>query len=137
MSDDMAIETSGLAKSYRDVRVLDGVDLNISRGSVFALLGPNGAGKTTAVRILATLTEADAGRAWVAGFDVRRERWAVRRRISLTGQFAALDDAQTGEENLRMMGRLARLSRAEARQRATELIQRFHLTTARPRPVGT
>ena len=137
MSDDMAIETSGLAKSYRDVRVLDGVDLNIPRGSVFALLGPNGAGKTTAVRILATLTEADAGRARVAGFDVRRERSAVRRRISLTGQFAALDDAQTGEENLRMMGRLARLSRAEARQRATELIQRFDLTAAARRRVGT
>ena len=137
MNDDMAIETSGLAKSYRDVRVLDGVDLNIPRGSVFALLGPNGAGKTTAVRILATLTEADAGRARVAGFDVRRERSAVRRRISLTGQFAALDDAQTGEENLRMMGRLARLSRAEARQRATELIQRFDLTAAARRRVGT
>ena len=137
MNNDMAIEASGLAKSYRDVRVLDGVDLNIPRGSVFALLGPNGAGKTTAVRILATLTEADAGRARVAGFDVRRERSAVRRRISLTGQFAALDDAQTGEENLRMMGRLARLSRAEARQRATELIQRFDLTAAARRRVGT
>ncbi|HEY1003088.1 MAG TPA: ATP-binding cassette domain-containing protein [Streptosporangiaceae bacterium] len=137
MNDAMAIEASGLAKSYRDVRVLDGVDLNIPRGSVFALLGPNGAGKTTAVRILATLTEADAGRARVAGFDVRRERSAVRRRISLTGQFAALDDAQTGEENLRMMGRLARLSRAEARQRATELIQRFDLTAAARRRVGT
>jgi ABC-2 type transport system ATP-binding protein len=137
MNDDMAIEASGLAKSYRDVRVLDGVDLNIPRGSVFALLGPNGAGKTTAVRILATLTEADAGRARVAGFDVRRERSAVRRRISLTGQFAALDDAQTGEENLRMMGRLARLSRAGARQRATELIQRFDLTAAARRRVGT
>jgi ABC-2 type transport system ATP-binding protein len=137
MNDDMAIEASGLAKSYRDVRVLAGVDLNIPRGSVFALLGPNGAGKTTAVRILATLTEADAGRARVAGFDVRRERSAVRRRISLTGQFAALDDAQTGEENLRMMARLARLSRAEARQRATELIQRFDLTAAARRRVGT
>ena len=137
MNDDMAIEASGLAKSYRDVRVLDGVDLNIPRGSVFALLGPNGAGKTTAVRILATLTEADAGRARVAGFDVRRERSAVRRRISLTGQFAALDDAQTGEENLRMMGRLARLSRAEARQRAAELIRRFDLTAAARRRVGT
>ena len=137
MNDDMAIEVSGLAKSYRDVRVLDGVDLNIPRGSVFALLGPNGAGKTTAVRILATLTEADAGRARVAGFDVLRERSAVRRRISLTGQFAALDDAQTGEENLRMMGRLARLSRAEARQRATELIQRFDLTAAARRRAGT
>ena len=137
MNDDMAIEASGLVKSYRDVRVLDGVDLNIPRGSVFALLGPNGAGKTTAVRILATLTEADAGRARVAGFDVRRERSAVRRRISVTGQFAALDDAQTGEENLRMMGRLARLSRAEAAARANELIGRFDLTAAARRRVGT
>jgi ABC-2 type transport system ATP-binding protein len=137
MNDDMAIEASGLAKSYRDVRVLDGVDLNIPRGSVFALLGPNGAGKTTTVRILATLTEADAGRARVAGFDVRRERSAVRRRISVTGQFAALDDAQTGEENLRMMGRLARLSRKEAAARATELIGRFDLTAAARRRVGT
>ena len=133
----MAIEASGLAKSYRDVRVLDGVDLSIPRGSVFALLGPNGAGKTTTVRILATLTEADAGRARVAGFDVRRDRSPVRRRISLTGQFAALDEAQTGEENLRMMGRLARLSRAAARQRAAELIGRFDLTAAARRRVGT
>src|SRR5256885_11094194 len=137
MNHDMAIEASGLAKSYRDVRVLERVDLNIPRGSVFALLGPNGAGKTTAVRILATLTAADAGRVRVAGFDVRCERSAVRRRISLTGQFAALDDAQTGEENLRMMGRRARLSGAEARQRATELIQRFDLTAAARRRAGT
>ena len=137
MNDDLAIEASGLAKSYRNVRVLDGVDLSIPRGSVFALLGPNGAGKTTTVRILATLTEADAGQARVAGFDVRRERSAVRRRISLTGQFAALDDAQTGEENLRMMGRLARLSRKEAAARATELTGRFDLTAAARRRVGT
>ncbi len=137
MNDDLAIEASGLAKSYRDVPVLSGVDLKIPRGSVFALLGPNGAGKTTAVRILATLTEADAGRVRVAGFDVRRERSAVRRRISLTGQFAALDEAQTGEENLRMMGRLARLSRAEAAARAAELIGRFDLTAAARRRVGT
>jgi ABC-2 type transport system ATP-binding protein len=137
MNDDQAIEARGLAKSYGDVRVLDGVDLSIARGSVFALLGPNGAGKTTIVRILATLTEADAGRARVAGFDVRRERSQVRRRISLTGQFAALDEAQTGEENLRMMGRLARLSRKEGRQRAAELIGRFDLTAAARRRVGT
>jgi ABC-2 type transport system ATP-binding protein len=133
MNENLAIEASGLAKSYRDVPVLAGVDLNIPRGSVFALLGPNGAGKTTTVRILATLTEADAGRARVAGFDVRHDRSQVRRRISLTGQFAALDEAQTGEENLRMMGRLARLSRAEAAARAAELIGQFGLTgAARP-----
>jgi ABC-2 type transport system ATP-binding protein len=137
MNENLAIEASGLAKSYRDVPVLAGVDLTIPRGSVVALLGPNGAGKTTTVRILATLTEADAGRARVGGFDVRRDRSQVRRRISLTGQFAALDEAQTGEENLRMMGRLARLSRKEARQRADELINRFDLTAAARRRVGT
>src|SRR5438552_18995914 len=103
-----AVETTAIGKSYGTGTVLAGVDLKIPRGSVFALLGPNGAGKTTTVRILATLTEADAGQARVAGFDVRRDRSAVRRRISLTGQFAALDEAQTGQENLRMMGRLAR-----------------------------
>ena len=126
MNDDLAIQASGLVKSYRDVPVLDGVDLEIPRGSVFALLGPNGAGKTTTVRILATLTEADAGQARVAGFDVRRDRSQVRRRISLTGQFAALDEAQTGEENLRMMGRLARLSREgspPARKRADRAVR--------------
>ena len=137
MNNDLAIEASGLAKSYRDVAVLDGVDLNIPRGSVFALLGPNGAGKTTTVRILATLTEADAGQARVAGFDVRRDRSQVRRRISLTGQFAALDEAQTGEENLRMMGRLSGLSRAAARQRAAGLLDQFELTAAARRRVGT
>jgi len=137
ISDELAIEASGLVKSYRDVRVLSGVDLAVPRGSVFALLGPNGAGKTTTVRILATLTEADAGQARVAGFDVRRNRSAVRRRISLTGQFAALDEAQTGEENLRMMGRLSRLSRAMAWQRAAELMEQFELTAAGRRRVGT
>jgi ABC-2 type transport system ATP-binding protein len=134
---DLAIEASGLVKSYRDVPVLAGVDLRIPRGRVFALLGPNGAGKTTTVRILATLTEADAGQARVAGFDVRRDRSAVRRRISLTGQFAALDEAQTGQENLCMMGRLARLSRPAARRRADELIEQFDLTAAARRRVGT
>jgi ABC-type Na+ transport system ATPase subunit NatA len=137
MSDELAIEASGLVKSYRDVRVLSGVDLRVPRGSVFALLGPNGAGKTTIVRILATLTRADAGQARVAGFDVLRDRSAVRRRISLTGQFAALDEAQTGEENLRMMGRLSRLSRTAARRRAAELIEQFELTAAGRRRVGT
>jgi ABC-2 type transport system ATP-binding protein len=131
------IELVGLTKAYRSVRVLDGVDLRVPKGSVFSLLGPNGAGKTTTVRILATLLRPDAGRATVGGFDVVRERHQVRRLISLTGQFAAVDELQTGEENLRMMGRLARLSRAEARQRATELIQRFDLTAAARRRVGT
>ena len=107
MSNELAIEASGLAKSYGGVRVLGGIDLRVPRGSVFALLGPNGAGKTTTVRILATLSRADAGQARVAGFDVDRDRRQVRRQISLTGQFAALDAAQTGAENLRMIGPLA------------------------------
>jgi ABC-2 type transport system ATP-binding protein len=137
VSEELAIEASGLVKAYRDVRVLSGVDLRVPCGSVFALLGPNGAGKTTTVRILATLARADAGRARVAGFDVLRDRSSVRRRISLTGQFAALDEAQTGEENLRMMGRLSRLPARAARQRAAELLDRFELTAAGRRRVGT
>ena len=137
MSEELAIYASGLVKSYGDVRVLDGLDLSVPRGSVFALLGPNGAGKTTIVRILATLSRPDAGQARVAGFDVVRDRHRVRRSISLTGQFAALDGAQTGEENLRMMGALARLPRAEARRRATELLEQFDLTGAARRRVST
>jgi ABC-2 type transport system ATP-binding protein len=137
MTDELAIQADGLVKSYRDVRVLSGVDLRVPAGTVFALLGPNGAGKTTTVRILATLSKADGGQARVAGFDVVRDRREVRRRISLTGQFAALDQAQTGEENLRMMGRLAGLSRADARRRAGELLAQFDLTAAGRRRAGS
>jgi ABC-2 type transport system ATP-binding protein len=137
MSNELAIEASGLAKSYRDVRVLRGIDLAVPRGSVLALLGPNGAGKTTTVRILATLSRADEGRARVAGFDVVRDRRQVRRRISLTGQFAALDAAQTGEENLRMIARLAGLPRAAAGQRAAGLLEQFELTEVARRRVST
>ena len=137
MRDELAVEAIGLEKSYGRVRVLDGVDLGVARGGVFALLGPNGAGKTTAVRILATLVRADAGQVRVAGFDVAADRRQVRRRISLTGQFAAVDDLQTGEENLRMMGRLAGLSRARARRRAAELLERFDLTDAAGRTFKT
>jgi ABC-2 type transport system ATP-binding protein len=137
MTDELAIQADGLVKSYRDVHVLSGVNLRVPVGTVFALLGPNGAGKTTTVRILATLSKADGGQARVAGFDVVRDRHEVRRRISLTGQFAALDQAQTGEENLRMMGRLAGLSRADARRRAAELLARFDLTAAGRRRAGS
>ncbi|MFJ9641233.1 ATP-binding cassette domain-containing protein [Streptomyces sp. NPDC101178] len=134
-----AIEAYGLTKSYGKpaVRVLDGLDLRVGHGSVFALLGPNGAGKTTSVRILATLTTADSGTARVAGHDVVAERSAVRHAISLTGQFAAVDETQTGEENLRMMGRLTGLTRSAARRRAGELLERFDLTAAARRPVAT
>ena len=137
MSEELAIHASGLVKSYGDVRVLDSLDLRVPRGSVFALLGPNGAGKTTTVRILATLSRPDAGQARVAGFDVARDRPRVRRSISLTGQFAALDEAQTGEENLRMMGALTRLPRTEARRRGAELLEQFDLTAAGRRRVST
>src|SRR6478735_2439855 len=137
MRDDLAIDATALEKSYGEVRVLDGVDLRVPAGSVFALLGPNGAGKTTAVRILATLIAPDGGTATVAGHDVVAGRRGVRRAISLTGQYAAVDELQTGGENLRMMGRLAGLSRAEARVRARDLLARFDLVDAGDRRVGT
>jgi ABC-2 type transport system ATP-binding protein len=137
MSGQLMVEASGLEKSYGAVRVLSGVDLEVERGRVIALLGPNGAGKTTTVRILATLARADAGTARVAGFDVVAERRQVRRRISLTGQFAALDELQTGEENLRMMGRLSGLPGSAARHRAGELLEQFDLAEAGRRTVAT
>ncbi|WP_406060542.1 ATP-binding cassette domain-containing protein [Streptomyces sp. NBC_01077] len=132
-----AIEATGLTKTYGDVRVLDALDLHVPRGTVFALLGPNGAGKTTTVRILATLTTPDAGHARVAGHDVVTARSRVRRAISLTGQFAAVDENQTGTENLRMAARLSGLSRPAAARRATELLERFGLTEAGARLTKT
>ena len=137
MANELAVEATGLEKSYGAVKVLAGVDLRVERGSVFALLGPNGAGKTTTVRILSTLIRADAGQARVAGFDVVADRHRVRRSISLTGQYAAVDELQTGEENLRMMGRLSRLPGAHARRRARELLERFDLADAGDRRVAT
>ncbi len=134
---ELALDARGLTKTYRGTTVLAEVDLRVERGTVFALLGPNGAGKTTTVRILATLTDADAGTAHVAGFDVRRDRREVRRRISLTGQFAAVDDGQTGRENLVMIGRLAGLGRTQARCQAEGLLERFDLVEAGRRRVGT
>jgi ABC-2 type transport system ATP-binding protein len=134
---ELAIETNGLKKSYGKATVLAGLDLRVPRGSVYALLGRNGAGKTTTVRILSTLSRPDGGQVRVAGFDVIRDRSKVRRTISLTGQYAALDEMQTGQENLRMMGRLAGLSRPAARQRAAELLNQFALTEAGARQVGT
>ncbi|MFE4945562.1 ATP-binding cassette domain-containing protein [Streptomyces sp. NPDC056641] len=134
MTSQPAIEALGLEKSYGTgnarVRVLRGIDLRVERGTVFALLGPNGAGKTTAVRILSTLTTADRGTARVAGYDVVADRRRVRGAISLTGQFAAVDEKQTGEENLRMMARLSGLSRTGARRRAAALLDRFGLADA-------
>jgi ABC-2 type transport system ATP-binding protein len=134
---ELTVEAHGLEKSYGALKVLDGIDLRVERGSVYALLGPNGAGKTTTVRILATLVRADAGRARVAGLDVVRDRHRVRRSISLTGQYAAVDDLLTGQENLRMMARLAGLTRGRARGRAAELLDRFDLAGAGRRRVAT
>ncbi|MEW2375183.1 ATP-binding cassette domain-containing protein [Micromonospora sp. NPDC047812] len=132
-----AVETVDLRKSYGGATVLDGLTMRVARGSVHALLGPNGAGKTTTVRILATLTTPDGGVARVDGHDVVRDRSRVRRTISLAGQHAALDDQQTGAENLHMMARLAGLAPAAARRRATDLLERFDLVAAGGRRVVT
>jgi ABC-2 type transport system ATP-binding protein len=126
----MAIATTGLRKSYRDAVVLDGLDLSVPAGSVFALLGPNGAGKTTTVDILSTLLPADGGEARVAGHDVAREPDAVRAAIAVTGQFTAVDNLLTGEENLRLMADLHHLGKQEGRRRAADLLDRFELAEA-------
>ncbi|MFI5697073.1 ATP-binding cassette domain-containing protein [Kribbella sp. NPDC051586] len=133
----MIVEATGLRKSYGATDVLAGVDLSIEEGSVLALLGPNGAGKTTAVRILTTLTRPDAGTATIAGYDVIREPARVRGAISLTGQYAAVDENQTGRENLVMVGRLMHLGRSGARRRTAELLDQFGLTDAMDRRVKT
>jgi ABC-2 type transport system ATP-binding protein len=125
-----AIRIAGLRKSFGDQRVLDGIDLDVAAGRVFALLGPNGAGKTTLINILSTLVAPDAGEASVCGHDVVTGREGVKRSISLTGQSAAVDDVLTGEENLRMMARLSGYSPADARRRTAELIERFDLADA-------
>ncbi|MDQ7808768.1 ATP-binding cassette domain-containing protein [Amycolatopsis sp. A133] len=137
MPGEPAIEATGLTKSYGSVPVLAGIDLHVPPGSVFSLLGPNGAGKTTTVRILTTLTSPDAGSARVAGHDVVRDRGLVRRSISLTGQDTALDEAQTGAENLLMIGRLCRLSRRAAAARAAELLAQFDLGDVGTRRIST
>ncbi len=131
------IETERLTKAYGSTPVLRGLDLRVERGSVFALLGPNGAGKTTTVKLLATLLRPDGGSARVAGFDLVREPERVRGAISLTGQYAAVDELLTGAENLRMMARLRHLRRAAARARAAELLERFDLVEAADRRVAT
>ena len=132
-----AIAVSGLRKSYGDTVVLDGVDVTVPGGTVFALLGPNGAGKTTMVRILSTLIRADAGELSVAGHDVAHDPDGVRGAIGVTGQFSAVDDLLTGEENLRLMADLNHLGRAAGRRRVAELLDRFELTDAARRPVAT
>ncbi len=129
------IEARGLVKRYGDIEGLTGLDLSVPEGSVLGLLGPNGAGKTTAVSILTTLLEPDAGTAKVAGADIRSEPGEVRKRIGLSGQYAAVDDYLTGFENLDLIGRLYHLGRKQARRRAHELLERFDLVEAGSRPV--
>jgi ABC-2 type transport system ATP-binding protein len=131
------VNATGITKSFGSHLALDHVDLAIGTGSVFALLGPNGAGKTTMVRILATLVRPDAGTAVVAGHDLLADPLGVRRCISLTGQYAAIDDKLTGQENMEMMARLLHLPRRAARARAAELLAAFDLEGVRDRRAGT
>src|SRR5215475_7658189 len=133
----MMIETRGLRKSFGDHVVLDGIDLNVAEGTIFALLGPNGAGKTTTVQILSTLLGADGGGARVAGHDLAREPAAVRAVIGVTGQFSAVDNLLTGEENLLLMADLHHLSRSEGRRRAADLLERFELAAAARKTAAT
>ena len=132
-----AIQATGLRKSYGKQLVLDGIDLDVAEGTVFALLGPNGAGKTTMVRILSTLIPADGGEARIAGHDVAREPDAVRALIGVTGQFSAVDALFTGEENLQLMADLRHLDKQVGRRRVAELLERFDLVEAAKRPVAT
>ncbi|SDJ59936.1 ATP-binding cassette domain-containing protein [Natronorubrum texcoconense] len=133
----LAVETEGLVKHFGETKAVDGVDLTIPAGGIYGLLGPNGAGKTTVIRLLATLLRPDAGTARVFGHDVVTDADAVRSRVSMTGQFASVDEDLTGRENLVLLARLLGYSRAQAKARATELLEAFGLTEAAPRQVKT
>jgi ABC-2 type transport system ATP-binding protein len=132
-----AIAVTGLQKAFGDHVVLDGLDLSVDRGTVFSLLGANGAGKTTTVNILSTLISADGGDVQVAGHDLAREPDAVRAAIGVTGQFSAVDNLLTGEENLLLMADLNHLARRTGRQRAADLLEQFDLIDAGRKPVST
>jgi ABC-2 type transport system ATP-binding protein len=132
-----AIEARDLVKTFGKTRAVDGIDLAVPRGGVYGFLGPNGAGKTTAIRIFATLLKPDSGSALVLGHDVTREAATVRGLVSLTGQFASVDDDLTGLENLVLLGRLLGYSRKQAKARATQLLDAFGLADAAPRLVKT
>lgn len=130
-----AVEVKNLQKSFKDLPVLRGIDFAVKRGTILALLGPNGAGKTTTIKILSTLLAPDSGHATVNGFDVVREAGRVRGSIGLTGQFAAVDEYLTGEENLQMIGRLYRLSWDDTKRRSKELLEKFDLVGPSKRSV--
>ncbi len=133
----VAIKVKNLEKSYGKVEVLKGVNFEVEKGTIFALLGPNGAGKTTTVRILSTLLQADKGKVLVNDLDVKQQADEVRQVIGLTGQSAAIDELLTGRENLEMMGRLYRLTKSSAKERAQELLEEFDLVKAADRPAKT
>jgi ABC-2 type transport system ATP-binding protein len=133
----LAVEAVDLVKDFAETRAVDGVSLEVPAGSIYGLLGPNGAGKTTAVRILTTLLRPDGGSARVEGLDVVKDAAALRERIGLAGQYAAVDESLTGRENLELFGRLYGMSKRDSRQRANELLVRFELGDAGHRLVGT
>jgi ABC-2 type transport system ATP-binding protein len=137
MTPTLAVSATGLRKSFGDKVVLDGINLAVTEGTIFALLGPNGAGKTTAVRILSTLIPADGGQVSVAGHDVAADPDGVRAAIGVTGQFSAVDDLLTGEENLHLMADLRHLGKAAGRRRAAELLSQFDLSDAAQQRAGT
>ncbi|HET8671496.1 MAG TPA: ATP-binding cassette domain-containing protein [Candidatus Saccharimonadales bacterium] len=134
---DQTITVEGLKKSYGKLTVLDGINFTVKRGTIQALLGPNGAGKTTIIKILSTLLDADSGTAMIEGHEVTKEPSVVRSKIGLTGQYAAVDEYLSGEENLHMMGRLYRLSKADTKRRGQELLALVDLVDAAKRPVRT
>src|ERR1700759_5515634 len=136
-SSSMAVTARGIRKSFGEHVVLDDVDLEVGPGTIFALLGPNGAGKTTIVRILSTLIRADAGTIQVAGHDLAVDPEGVRAATGVTGQFSAVDNLLTGEENLQLMADLRHLGRAAGRRRVAELLDRFELTDAARKPLST
>ncbi len=137
MSDIAPIVVSNVKKSFKDLLVLDGINLTVQKGTILALLGPNGAGKTTTIRILSTLIPFDSGEAHINGIDVRRNPKDVRKIIGLTGQYAAVDEYLTGRENLEMLGKLYHLSSSDSKRRAVELLEEFDLTEAAGRIAKT
>ncbi len=132
-----AIEIENLRKSFKKLRVLNGINLTVKRGEVFTLLGPNGAGKTTIIRILSTLLKPDSGKIVVNGYNLKTQPQEIRQSIGLTGQYTAVDEYLTGLENLEMMGRLYHLNRSEIKQRIPKLLKQFDLVEAAHRPVKT